>query len=327
MNMLNSSLLLQIPVLAFTTAYLPMIVHAQNSYSFSEHTVPYVELQDGSSMPCTFDANGFDQISELNGETFEIYNIPFTFGGSHTIHVGDYGFVRIDNDTSSIIIDGLFTFLAPFDASSSIRYSITGASGSKILTVQWKHQNLTSGPAGNFANWQIRLHQGTGVIEVHFGENSGETNVFSDPAGPNCGIFHAPDDFTMCYEKLWVEGDPMDLTLDSLPNFGFNVLTGFPLPDKLYRFTPRDLVNTVNENMFLDHELIVRTAEENILIQIPDHLMGGDIQVIDPAGRICLERKADLPLMSIQAGSLSAGVNIIRVTSDAGTGITRIIRP
>lgn len=278
-------------------------------------------------MPCTFDANGFDQITELNGETFEVYNIPFIFGGSHTIHVGDYGFVRIDNDTSAIIIDGLFTFLEPADANSSIRYAITGDPGSKTLTVQWKDQNLTSGPAGNFANWQIRLHQGTGVIEVHFGENSGETNVFSDPTGPNCGIFHAPDDFTMCYEKLWVEGDPMDLTIDSLPNFGFNVLTGFPLPDKLYRFTPRDLASSVNENMALESELVLRTTDENLLVEIPDHLIGGDLYVIDPAGRILLERKVDRSLISIQTGTLSAGLHIIRVTSDTGAGMARIIKP
>jgi hypothetical protein len=213
---------------------------AQNSYSFSKTSGnPYSDLVNDNMVP-GFNAQGLYNIPGLTGETFTFYNLPFTFGGLKTIAIGEYPFLRIDNDSSAVIIDVAFTGIDTIDASSRISYQITGTPGNLLLKTQYRNFKLQMGPAGNFINVQTWYYQQTGVVELHYGPRStNNASGYNIQTGPNIGIFYAPDDFSFCYEKLWCLGLPSNMGLDSASNFQFKAMLGVPDPGMVYRFTPR----------------------------------------------------------------------------------------
>ncbi len=215
----------------------PNLLHAQVSYTFQATTAAYEPLADFTA--CNFDLEGFDRINELDGKLFHFFGVPFPVGDDHPIHIGDFGFVRVDNDSSLIIVDGLFTTLEPHDQNSEVRYTVAGSPGARTFTVEWHRWQLSNGAEINFASGQVRVEQATGAISIHIGPNSGGTAVFNNISGPNCGIFYSPVDFSGCYEKIWVEGAPDAIAVDSAATYDFDALFGFPEANTLYRFTPR----------------------------------------------------------------------------------------
>ena len=220
-------------------------MHAQNAYSFEQITAPYVELTGGTV--CDHSQSEFHFVHDLDGETVWFYGLPFPLGGPKTMIIGSKGFLRVDNDSSAIYADALTTDLVPIDGSSDVRYEITGAAGDRVLKAQWRNWRLLNGPPTNFANCQIWYHQSTGVIELRYGPNSGSDLDYDGTNGPYCGIFYSPDDFLSIYEKLWLTGDALAPTLDSLPVINWSTLHNLPAPNTVYRFTPRFAVTGVEE--------------------------------------------------------------------------------
>src|SRR4051812_19171265 len=103
------------------------VLRGQNSYSFSKTANNvYSDLVNDSMVP-GFNAQGLFIIPGLAGETFMCYNLPFTFGGLKTIALGKYPFLRLDNDSSAVIVDAAFTGIDTIDAMSRISYGISGA--------------------------------------------------------------------------------------------------------------------------------------------------------------------------------------------------------
>ncbi len=224
----------KIPLLCFALA--PLLIFAQNEYQFERLFTVYTPINGANE--CTFNDDGLCPIDALAGETFTLYNTSFTMGSGALLSVGEYGFLRIENAASLIILDGLFTFMEPIDSTSKVLYALNGVPGSHELVAEWRNWRLTNGPADNYVNFQLSLDQATGVAEVRFGPNSGGGVLYNNVNGPNCGIFHAPHSFSQCYGKLWAEGNGDAPTLDSLPNFSFDALVSLPSPNTLYRFTP-----------------------------------------------------------------------------------------
>ena len=206
-------------------------------YVFAHSQSPYAALT--TPIPCTFDVDGFDEVTELDGEVFNFFGVNYTGGAPYSPLIGDWGFLRLEGASSAVIIDGLFTTLEAVDATSSVAYSISGVPGNHVLTVEWRNWHLAGGPAGNHATFQISIDQSTGIASVHVGPSSGGgDNIFNNVNGPNCGIFRANSSFTTCYGKVWVEGDPDSPTIDLAPNFDFDALSSFPTEGTLYRFIP-----------------------------------------------------------------------------------------
>jgi len=214
---------------------------AQNSYSFSKSASnTYTDLGNDTNIP-NFDPNtGLYTLPTLQNETFKFFGLDFTLGGSKTISFGEYPFLRIDNDSSAIIIDAAFTYIDTIDANSKISYVVEGTPGNHLLKLQYKNFKLSTGQPGNYINVQIWCYQKTGVIEIHYGPRSANNaSGYNTVTGPNVGIFYSPDSFTSCYEKLWVTGSPSNPTLDSAATLVFNAMSGVAAEGSIYRFTPR----------------------------------------------------------------------------------------
>ena len=299
--------------------------NAQNAaYSFTQTTEAYMVLSN--DVMCTFDANGFDAISELNGETFTLFGVPFVVGPATPLRIGDYGFVRVDDASTSVIIDGLFTFNQPADATGYISYAITGTPGQHVVTAQWHFLTLTNGPPGNFAMWQVKLEQATGIIEVRIGPNSGGGMIYNDATGPNCGVFHAPNTFTSCYAKVWVEQDAFDPTIDTLPNFDFDALHNLPPAHTVYRFTPQGWGVGVTE-LPVPVPLQVLLDGDDLNVQLPEGTTTGTLLLVDAAGRAVRSMQVAGAQQRIRLDGLPAGAYALQLVRDSGTLTTRFVRP
>jgi hypothetical protein len=215
------------------------VVKAQNSYRFEEKTDTYTELS-GATVINSSDFNSGFYILPLTGETYKLYNVKFKFGGILTFAAQPNGNIRIDNDSSLILVDAAFTYLDSIDNNSQISYKIEGPSGNQIVKVQWKNLKIRDGAANNFVNFQIWVHQKSGVIENRYGPSTPSNQIgFPPTTGPQVGIFYSTDNFSGIYEKLWINGHHSSPTVDSSKNYTFNAMQGVPPEGVVYRFTPR----------------------------------------------------------------------------------------
>ncbi|HMQ75851.1 MAG TPA: hypothetical protein PKE21_03000 [Flavobacteriales bacterium] len=293
-------------------------LQAQNSYSFEQGSEAYSDLVGGT--PCDFSGTDFHFVHDLDGETLRFYGLDFTLGGLKTIIVGRKAFIRVDNDSSAIYLDALTPTgeLEPVDGTSDITYQIIGAVGERILKAQWRNWRLENGPANTFANCQIWYHQSTGVIEMRYGPNSGSALDYDDQTGPNCGIFHAPDDFLSIHEKLWLKNDALAPTLDSLPIANWTTLHNLPAENTVYRFTPRfplTSVATVAAPQALQVHYASDLRELTVLFgpgATPDLLV-----LRDAAGRLCGQWSAQGSGTRILLPDMAAGVYML---SASGAG-------
>ncbi len=299
--------------------------NAQNAYSFERTQQPYAELMDATF--CDFNSDGDDPLPELNGETFVLYGQAWTGTSSYPITIGGHGFLRIENASALVILDGFFTNIEAVDSMSNVSYAITGEPGARVLTAQWHNIRLVNGPDDSYLNYQIRLYQATGVVEVHMGPNSGSAMDFTDASGPNCGVFHSPQNFSGCYGKLWVEQDANSPTLDSLPNYDFDALHNLPAPNTLYRFTPRFVVNAVpDRSPFSTLNAVYDGQRQEVLVSTTSEGSGGTFMLLGADGRIVFVRPASPGLMRFAVIDLPPGMYTLVHDSRNGAARWRFVR-
>ncbi|MBX7052876.1 MAG: T9SS type A sorting domain-containing protein [Flavobacteriales bacterium] len=289
------------------------------SYSFElipPGVTPYVEIPE-TSTPAEF-IGTLDVIEELEGETFWFYDVPFTFGGLKTMAMGNAGYMRIDNDSSLIIIDGAFTYMDYIDNTSSMTYSIEGTSGHKIIRMQYRNMKLTSGEADNFVNLQIWYYQETGVVEVHYGPRS-ENNAsgYTSTTGPHAGMFYSADDFSACYEKLWCTGNPNNPTLANTSNYNFLAMYGVPDEGTVFRFTPLFLINAIE----VPKDIVLPRIYPNPTMQwlrVENLSVGTVIELADSYGRHINQFVAAQDNMQLDLSAYEAGLYYLSIQDGTG---------
>ena len=286
---------------------------AQTSYTFEQTTAPYVPLTD--AIPCTFDANGFDEINELDGQVFQLFGQSFNLGSPYSMVIGDWGFLRFDRTASAVVLDGLFTELETNAPGSTVSYTLTGAPGSYVLTAQWTNWHMAQGPTGNYASWQISIDQATGIATVHTGPNSGGGLIFNDQTGPNCGIFHANFSFTQCLARVWVEGDPNDPNLDLVANFDFDALHGFPPSGTLYRFVPATLSGI--HHAVPAPAFTAFVADDGLHVSLLNGAREQELQLLDATGREVLRARVNGPNTILPIAGIATGVHLLRMVDGA----------
>jgi hypothetical protein len=300
-------------------ALLVVGAQAQSTYTFEQTTTPYVPLAD--AVTCTFDADRFDAITELDGQTFQLFGQPFALGSPYSMVIGAWGFLRFDRNGSAVILDGLFTELEAVDANSTVRYQLTGAPGSYVLAAEWTNWHMAQGPAGNFASWRITIEQATGIATVHTGPNSGGGMIFNDQTGPNCGIFHANSSFTQCLARVWVEGDPYEPTVDMVANFDFDALHGFPPEGTLYRFVPTAQVGIAP--VAAPAAFTAYVATDGLHVDLPSDAPAQDLHLLDAAGREVLRTRVNPPGAVLPVAGLAPGMHLLRTVD--GTAQVKVM--
>ncbi len=214
---------------------------SQNSYDFQATTTSYTPLSGSTAIPWgDFNANDLYTIPGLNGQTFYFFNTPFPMGGLKKFYIQSNGNLRIDNDSAIVIFDGAFMYLDSIDVNSSVSYKIDGTPGAYIFKGQWKNLKIREGQAVNFINFQIWVYQQTGVVEIRYGQSSSNNQSgYTNANGPQVGTFFSMVDFSQCFEKIWVNGPPTTIRLDSAKNYVFRAMLGVPIEGTMFRFVPR----------------------------------------------------------------------------------------
>lgn len=312
------------------------VLDAQNSYSFSHLTGNTYSDLTGDSAISSFDANGLYKISELDGETFKVYNYNFLFGGQKSVSVGENPFLRFDNGSALAIVDVAFTYCDLIDSDSKISYKIEGLPGSRILKTQYKNLELLYGAVGNYINVQIWFHQATGVIELHYGPRSASNaSGFNTTTGPQVGIFYSPLDFSGCYGKLWCEGSPAALVLDSVSNYSFDAMSGIPPNGTIYRFTPRFSVplpppppppvdtTGIREAGLSQVKVYPNPAQSTIRIE--GVVSGARIEITDLAGKVLYENSGEIPVENISVAGLDDGIYLLKISDKNVATITKVV--
>jgi len=282
---------------------------AQSSYRFESTSVNYVELIDAKkiSFKLLDDMNGLYRLSELEGQKFRWFNTSFNLDSIKTFHIQPYANLRFDNDSSLIIVDGAFTYLDSINESSSISYSIEGSTGEKLIKVQWKNLKVRVGKADNFVNLQIWVNQKTGVFEIHYGPVSANNQSgFNTSTGPQVGIFYSRDNFTKCYEKLWIKGSPTDPKQDSLANYSFLAMSGIPLEGVVYRFIPKFKDLSINDKITKKQLMISPNPIHDGWLNLTEF---GNYEITDGIGKSIISVHDE---RSIDVGSLKSGIYFIR---------------
>lgn len=195
---LLSFLIIGLIATSSTTAQTP------NYYLFEAKTAVYTELINDTTVPAAF-VNVTDVwMLELAGEHFDFFNKTHTINDT-TSHIvfSNNGFLRIEDDSTFIVIDAAFTFSDSIDANTRLSYVIDGTPGNRIIKLQWKNLKLSNGLAGNYLNYQIWLYQHTGVFEIYYGPSSANNQSgYTVQNGPNVGLFYSLKTFTKMFEKL-----------------------------------------------------------------------------------------------------------------------------
>lgn len=284
---------------------------SQRSYGFQTTQEVYTDLVNPTLIPSTsFDPSlNMYFLTEFNSETFNFYGVPFTFGGLKSFAIQPNGNLRVDNDSSLIIIDGAFTYLDSIDASSAVSYIIEGTPGNYILKCQWKNLKVRVGQPNNFANLQIWVYQSSSVIEIHYGPRSASNaSGFNTTSGPQVGMFYSRDNFSVCYEKLWVKGSPTNLIIDSAANYSFLAMSGIPDSGTVFRFIPRFTTTQISEAMNNEQvEVFPNPVTGIINIKIKEN---GECKyrIVNSIGEIVRSGTASKESFSIDVSGIANGV-------------------
>ncbi len=192
--MTKKLLFLLLTALSFTS-----YVTAQNPnlYFLEKKTGTYTELVNDTTLPGAFSGSGLWML-ELVGDSFIFFDKTYAIDNvKKHIVFSNNGFVRVEDDSTFIVLDAAFTFADSIDVNSKVSYIVEGTPGHKIIKVQWKNLKLSNGQAGNYVNYQIWVHQHTGTFEIYYGPSSANNSSgYTTANGPNIGLFHSLQSFT-----------------------------------------------------------------------------------------------------------------------------------
>ncbi len=292
------------PALVVLCCLIHSFTFAQSSYRFDATTGSYTELAGAKriSFALMDTLSGFYRLKELDAEVFKWYNTLFRIDTIKTFHIQPNANVRFDNDSSLIIIDGAFTYLDSIDASSSISYKIEGNPGDRLIKVQWKNLKARVGKVGNFVNLQIWVYQRSGVFEIHYGPSStNNQSGFNISTGPQVGIFYSLDNFTKCFEKLWVTGSPSTFNLDSTKNYSFKAMSGIPAEGVVFRFIPKFSTLGIRDTEVSETQIYPNPVTAGVMyFSVP-----GDYHIVDSYGREVLRESG---VTSLDVSKLPDGI-------------------
>jgi hypothetical protein len=295
------------------------LVAQQNYYLFRAGNGTYADLvNDTAITPAKF-GTGEMWAFELNGETFNLFGKNYVMDGTTKyVSFSNSGHMRIDDDTSLIILDGLFRFLDSIDGNSRLSYIVDGSGSSKILKVQWKNLGIQGGPAGNFVNFQVWLHKATGIFEIYYGPSSANNaSGYTASTGPNVGLFYSRKDFTKMFEKIWITQTPSSYVIDSARNFSFNAMTGVPSSGTVYRFIPKHITTSVDEGMAgIGYSIFPNPADSRVTITTKQQ---ATLQLSGMGGKIVYSGATRSGKAIIDLHALPAGIYLLNITIGSST--------
>lgn len=290
-----------------------------NYYIVEQKTAAYTELANDTTVPGAFSSASGVWMLELTGEKFTFFDKVHTIDNvkSHIVFSNN-GFVRVEDDSTFIVVDAAFTYSDSIDANSRLSYIVEGTPGARIIKVQWKNLKLTNGPAGNYLNYQVWLYQKTGVFEIYYGPSAGNQSGYTATTGPNIGLFYSLTDFSKMFEKIWLKGLPANYSIDSTKNVSFPSVDGLPVSGNMIRFVPRKVANNIPGMRGILSGVYPNPAHNQVMIQFDHPVQNAGVMLTDLYGRPVFRQvvaEANQRL-AIPVTTLSDGLYVLTVETD-----------
>lgn len=305
---------------------------AQMPYSLAVQNQAYQELTGTTS---------------VNGTTIwddDNYIIPlgfnFQFGGKTMTSLDLIGLSAMGTDTSGIM--QMFSLIGTdlsdrgslgSSSKSPVRYTVTGAAGSKIFKLElfnagFSDEMYTYNTLDDSLNLQLWLYEATNAIEIHFG--SSKISHMADYfffGGPMIGYAKNMDidqgDFDVMYA---LKGSPAAPTIDSVEkgSFNFPSLNAYPPSGTVYTFTPKPA--TAIKNIMTDKITVYPTQCTDAIYIENDNVPDTYYQLLSLTGNVVKNGKVDNGRNKIDISNLTAGMYIVRLDNITGYEVKKVIK-
>lgn len=198
---------------------------------------------------------------------------------------------------------------------SPLSYEVSGEPGTRICKIQWKNAGFygdyeENGSMTDYVNFQLWLHEVTGLIEMHYGPSLiTDFDINFGAPGPTVGLvpWYDNDEYNFSPECVWLAGVPANPYLVYSDEFSF--LNGMIPPNTAYYFTNTLTVNTglVRTEAF---SVFPNPADDYIVIrQSSNDRLNKTVIIRDLTGRVMLQKNyIDSGEVSVPVGSLPSGV-------------------
>jgi len=200
---------------------------------------------------------------------------------------------------------------------SPLSYEVSGEPGTRICKIQWKNAGFfgdyqENGSFTDYVNFQLWLHEVTGLIEMHYGPSLiTDFDINYGAPGPTVGLvpWYDNDEYSFSPQSIWLAGAPANPYI--VYSDEFNFLNGMIPPNTAYYFT-----NTLTVNSGLvkaeGFSVYPNPAEDYIMISHSvTNRQNLTIIIRDLTGRIMLQKNYTsgeelyIPVGNIQAGAYS----------------------
>ncbi len=308
--------------------YLP---GSSQTYNLSITNEPYVPLTGGTSL-----VQGVWDDPEFNvplgfsfdyyGQTTDMLHVISGFlGGIYTTNL-DANAVNLMAVFATDFVDRGYN---TGQAMSPILFKTTGTTGHRITTVEFKNAGFFSdtvinGVYQDFINFQLRLFEETGNIEMHLGPYS-VSNIAADfdgPPGPIVGLIEGLNygSGEVSGEVLLLNGDPVNPEIITTYNDAY--LT-WPIPENtVYRFSTGATATHDLSKPQLEQYYFPNPCVQNVTLkpELRDEIQS-PVYVFNSLGQIV--RIDDQP-ERIELDGLSVGIYQLRFNTKDGQVIQRI---
>ena len=202
---------------------------------------------------------------------------------------------------------------------SPIRYKVDGATGNRILKIEWKNAgfyeeleaNLT---LNDFVNVQCWIYESDGCIEYRMGPTVAAPTSYYGSDGPVIGLGYfdnASEFFDWGYYLIGQAGNPNIIN-------DFEPMSNTPTDGTVYRFCPSPIVVSskdveLNKTTF---EVIPNPAEDIIQLAL-NGLSASNVQVYNMMGQEMAITEINSN-SSISIAHLNAGLYLIQVETEEG---------
>ena len=272
------------------------------TYSFSTSNEPYQFITNGTSaVKDSWDDPG---LAISTGFNFEYFGANTNVLYSLDDFVGGYFAANLNLEALNLLIAfGVDLIDRGFEidsAMSPIYYKTEGPVGNRVFTLEYNNAGFYSGVTDSlniyidFVNFQVRLFEESGDIEMHIGPYSvSDPELVFDAPGPVIGLVEGYHYFdgTVTGEVLLLSGNA--LTPDLITTFEESYVT-WPIPENtVYRFTNtttaiRDIWNTSDADYYFpnpSHQNISLRAELIDQIISPVYVINalGQLMIVDEA--------------------------------------------
>ncbi|HUR31718.1 MAG TPA: T9SS type A sorting domain-containing protein [Saprospiraceae bacterium] len=258
----KSSFLLKIYILALilcSSMFVSSHLYSQ-TYSFSTSNAPYVPITNATSaVKGSWDDPG---LAISIGFGFEYFGETSSVIYSLDDFVGGFFATNLNIEELNLLVPfGVDLIDRGFEidsALSPIYYKTEGPVGNRVFTLEYNNSGFYSSPIDSvnhiyvdYINFQMRLFEQSGDIEVHIGPHSiADPELVFDAPGPAMGLIEGYDYYegTVSGEVLLLSGNA--LTPELITSFEESYVT-WPIPENtVYHFTNNTTaVTNINEKI------------------------------------------------------------------------------